>query len=101
MEFHVLGRLEAERDGASVSLVSYKQRSLLALLLIHANKVLSTDRIIDDLWGGEVGADRQNALWSMCRTCAPRWSPIGRSDRYADVNLEANPARHRLGDRPF
>jgi DNA-binding SARP family transcriptional activator len=63
MEFHVLGRLEAERDGASVSLGSYRQRSVLALLLIHANTVVSTDRIIDDLWGDQVGADRQNALW--------------------------------------
>jgi DNA-binding SARP family transcriptional activator len=63
MEFHVLGRLEAERDGASVPLGSFRQRSVLALLLIHANKVVSTDRIIDDLWGDEVGADRQNALW--------------------------------------
>jgi ABC-type glycerol-3-phosphate transport system substrate-binding protein/DNA-binding SARP family transcriptional activator len=55
--------LEAEQDGASVSLGSYKQRSVLALLLIHANRVVSTDRIIDELWGDEAGGDRQNALW--------------------------------------
>ena len=28
-----------------------KQRSLLALLLLHANEVVSTDRLIDELWG--------------------------------------------------
>jgi DNA-binding SARP family transcriptional activator/ABC-type glycerol-3-phosphate transport system substrate-binding protein/tRNA A-37 threonylcarbamoyl transferase component Bud32 len=63
MEFRVLGRLEGERDGASVSFGSYRQRSLLALLLIHANHVVSTDRIIDELWGEEVGGERHNALW--------------------------------------
>ena len=46
-----------------VALGSYKQRSVLAVLLIHANRVVSTDRIIDELWGDEVGGDRQNALW--------------------------------------
>ena len=63
MEFHVLGRLEAEHDGASLALGSFKQRSVLALLLIHANNVVSTDRMIDELWGDEAGGDRQNALW--------------------------------------
>lgn len=34
-----------------VSLVGSKQRALLALLLLHANETLSTDRLIDELWG--------------------------------------------------
>jgi DNA-binding SARP family transcriptional activator len=28
-----------------------KQRALLALLVLHANEVVSRDRIIDELWG--------------------------------------------------
>ena len=28
-----------------------KQRALLALLLVHANETLTTDRLIDELWG--------------------------------------------------
>ena len=63
MDFGVLGQIEADRRGASVALGSFKQRSLLALLLMHANQVVSTDRIIDELWGDEPRADRQNALW--------------------------------------
>ena len=63
MEFGVLGTLEARHDGERVALGSFRQRSLLALLLIHANTVVSTDRILDELWGDEVGGDRQNALW--------------------------------------
>ena len=63
MEYRVLGQVEALRDGRQVALGSFKQRSLLALLLIHANEVVSTDRIIDELWGDELVPGRQNALW--------------------------------------
>jgi DNA-binding response OmpR family regulator len=37
-------------------------RSLLALLLIHANRVVPAERILDDLWGRDAPG-RQNALW--------------------------------------
>ena len=63
MEFSVLGPLEVRRDGSNVPLGSFKQRSLLALLLIHANEVVSTDRIIDELWGDDPATGHQNALW--------------------------------------
>ncbi|MGD9700938.1 MAG: extracellular solute-binding protein [Acidimicrobiia bacterium] len=63
MEFRVLGYLEIRSDGEALPLGSSKQRSLLALLLLNANHVVSTDRIIDELWGDEVGPNRQNALW--------------------------------------
>ena len=60
--FKILGPLELERDGRLVDLGTYRQRSLLALLLINHNQVVSTDRILDELWGDE-GVGRQNALW--------------------------------------
>jgi len=62
VQFNVLGPLELRRAGETVDLGSHKQKSLLALLLIHRNQVVSTDRILDELWG-EGGADKQNALW--------------------------------------
>ncbi len=63
MEFRVLGKLEVFRDGEAVNLGSFRQRSLLALLLCAPNSVLSTDQIIDSLWGDDGGPDKQNALW--------------------------------------
>ncbi len=63
MEYRVLGKLEAIRDGAPVDLGTRRQRAVLALLLTAPNTVWSTDRIIDGVWGDDVGADRQNALW--------------------------------------
>jgi DNA-binding SARP family transcriptional activator len=51
MEYRVLGPLEVVRQGRTLELGSGKQRTLLAALLLHANEVVSTDRLIDALWG--------------------------------------------------
>jgi DNA-binding SARP family transcriptional activator len=53
MEFLILGPLEARVDGRALALGGAKQRSLLALLLLHRDEVVSTDRLIDGLWGEE------------------------------------------------
>jgi DNA-binding winged helix-turn-helix (wHTH) protein len=51
MDFRILGPLEVLDDGRRVALGGAKQRGLLALLVIHANETLSTERLIDELWG--------------------------------------------------
>ena len=63
LEYRVLGRLDARRGDDSVDLGAHRQRALLALLLMNANSVVSTDALLDDLWGPDEGANRQNALW--------------------------------------
>jgi DNA-binding SARP family transcriptional activator/ABC-type branched-subunit amino acid transport system substrate-binding protein/DNA-binding beta-propeller fold protein YncE len=51
MEFRLLGPLEVLESDRPVALGRGRQRALFALLLIHANEVVSTDRLIDELWG--------------------------------------------------
>src|SRR5687767_13551033 len=51
MEFRILGPLEVADDGRRVELGGRKQRALLAILLLHANEVVSADKLIDELWG--------------------------------------------------
>ncbi|MDF1596527.1 MAG: BMP family ABC transporter substrate-binding protein [Acidimicrobiia bacterium] len=51
MEYRILGPLEVTIDGARVPLGPPKQRALLAVLALHANRVVSTDRLIGELWG--------------------------------------------------
>ena len=46
-----------------VELGAYRQRALLGLLLANAGTVLSTDRILDELWGETAGTDKQGSLW--------------------------------------
>jgi DNA-binding SARP family transcriptional activator/tetratricopeptide (TPR) repeat protein len=53
MEFRILGPLDVFSDcGRKRDLVG-KQRALLAVLLLHADEVVSADRLIDALWGAE------------------------------------------------
>jgi DNA-binding SARP family transcriptional activator len=53
LEFRILGPLEVADDREPLQLGGQKQRALLALLLLDANRVVSTDRIVDALWGDE------------------------------------------------
>ena len=62
MEFKILGPLEVVDGERSVSLGGAKQRALLAVLLLHANEVVSTDRLIDDLWGANPPETASTAL---------------------------------------
>jgi DNA-binding SARP family transcriptional activator len=51
LEFRILGPVEVWNDGAQLQLGGPKQRAVLALLLLDAGRVVSTDRLIDALWG--------------------------------------------------
>ena len=53
VEFRILGPLEVFDEGAPVRLGGRNQRALLALLLLNVGEVVSTDRLIDGLWGEE------------------------------------------------
>jgi DNA-binding SARP family transcriptional activator len=51
LEFRILGSLEVTEDDVAIPLGGRKQRALLALLILDAGRVVSTDRLIDALWG--------------------------------------------------
>ena len=53
LEFRILGPLEVGSNGSLLPLGGQKQRTLLAALLVHAGEVVSTDRLIDEVWGEE------------------------------------------------
>jgi DNA-binding SARP family transcriptional activator len=53
MELRILGPLEVRDGERSIALGGAKQRGLLAILLLHANEVVSADRLIDELWGDD------------------------------------------------
>ena len=62
MEFRILGPLEVSDGDRLLRLSGVKQKALLALLLLHANEVVSVDRLIDELWGEEPPEKAANAL---------------------------------------
>jgi DNA-binding SARP family transcriptional activator len=64
-EFKILGPLEIVDENGPVTLGAAKQRSLLALLLLHAGETLSTDRIVDELWSGSPPRTATTSLWNL------------------------------------
>lgn len=62
MEFRILGPLEVWHDGRPVAVTGARQRELLAILLLHAGQVVSTDRLMDFLWGEAQPAAGATAL---------------------------------------
>jgi DNA-binding SARP family transcriptional activator/class 3 adenylate cyclase len=53
IDFLLLGPLEARQRDRLLRLGSIKHRMLLAKLLLHANQVVSTDELIEAVWGEE------------------------------------------------
>jgi DNA-binding SARP family transcriptional activator len=51
VEYRILGPLEVIRDGDPVDLGGRRQRAVLTLLLLDANRLVSTDLLRDRLWG--------------------------------------------------
>ena len=85
MEYRILGPLEVAGAGSQVVLGGGRQRSLLALLLLHANEVVSSDRLIDELWGDvaacDRGQDRPGLRLPAAQGAARRRRPRARSSR--------------------
>ena len=70
----VLGPLEVVRDGERVRLGSPQQRRLLAVLVVHANEVVSSDRLVDVLWGDDPPPSATHTLQTLLsRLRARRW----------------------------
>jgi DNA-binding SARP family transcriptional activator/class 3 adenylate cyclase len=62
MEFKILGPLEAREGDRVLACKAAKQRLLLSVLLLHANEVVSSDRLVEALWGERPPATGSKAL---------------------------------------
>ena len=51
LEFRILGSLEVWKDGVAIPLGGGSNARCSTLLLLEAGRVVSTDRLIDALWG--------------------------------------------------
>src|SRR5439155_5669166 len=62
MEFRILGPLEVVSQGRALDLGGQKRRAVLALLLMEANRAVSSDRLIEALWEGAPPETARKAL---------------------------------------
>ncbi len=64
MQFEILGPLQVTGDGCPVSLGGHRQRAVLARLLVDANRVVTTDALIDAVWDDSPPATAHKTLQS-------------------------------------
>jgi DNA-binding SARP family transcriptional activator len=74
-EFRILGPLEVVDGDGPLPLGGQRQRAVLALLLLHANEVVSTERLVDQLWGEQpprtATTSLQNAVVQLRKVLGP------------------------------
>jgi DNA-binding SARP family transcriptional activator/WD40 repeat protein len=69
MEIRVLGPVEASADGQPLPLGGAKQRAVMAMLGLEANRTVTADHLIEGLWGERAPASAtkmvQNYVWRL------------------------------------
>ncbi len=101
MEFRILGPLEVEEGGVRLALGGPLQRLVLAELVLDANRVVSTDRLIDALWGSEPPDTARATLLayvSRLRGLLGRDRIVARAPGYALVAARAEVDALRFAD---
>lgn len=83
MEFAILGPLEVLNQHRRIEISSAKERLLLAVLVVHANAVISADRLIEALWGAEPPVTAANTLQTYVSHLRRALEP-GRAPRAQD-----------------
>lgn len=53
VEIRVLGSFDVVQDGQSLALGGPRQRTVAAVLAVHANETVSLDRLVDEVWAGQ------------------------------------------------
>ncbi|WP_262284358.1 AfsR/SARP family transcriptional regulator [Micromonospora sp. MA102] len=95
MEFRLLGEVGAEIDGVWVDLGHARQRSVLAVLLIEANRVVHVDQLLDRVWADHRPQRAVNSLYSYLsrlRSCLAGAEGVGISRRSGGYLLTVDPA---------
>jgi len=85
MDYRLLGPLEVREGDGPLPLGGTKQRALLALLLLNANRVVARGRLIDELWGDqppETAVTTVQVYVSRLRKLLPEGSLLTRPPGY-------------------
>jgi len=62
LDFRILGPVEVVERQRTIALGSPKQRALLAILVLRRGEVVTSERLIDQLWGERPPASAAKTL---------------------------------------
>jgi DNA-binding SARP family transcriptional activator len=93
----LLGPVEVDANGDSLALTRTLERALLARLALHPGQPISSERLIDDLWGDSAprdgAASLQGLVYRLRRTLGTERRCIARADNgyclASDVSVDA------------
>jgi predicted ATPase/DNA-binding SARP family transcriptional activator len=94
MQFGILGPLEVRNEAAPVRVPGAKERALLADLLVNAGRLVSADRLVEDLWGDEPPGNPANTLQGRVSALRRALGPGGSG------RLVTSPPGYRLDADP-
>lgn len=95
MEFRVLGPLDVSENGETIPLGGTRQRAVLAVLLLHAGHVVSSDRLVDELWGEEPPPTATHTIQVYVSNLRKALATIV-GEQEARARLETRPPGYRL-----
>ena len=95
VNYRILGSLEALRDGEPLELGGAKQRAVLALLLVNANRLVTTDALTEALWSDKPPGKPLTSIQGYVSHLRKALSP----ERGSEV-IVTEPAGYRLAVDP-
>ncbi|MDQ3946904.1 MAG: AfsR/SARP family transcriptional regulator, partial [Actinomycetota bacterium] len=100
MDFRLLGSFEVAAGGRVLEIGSPKQRALLAMLVLHLNRVVPLDVLVEELWGerllASASASAQTLVSRLRRSLSeicPEETGLCLRGREPGYVLEADPAQ--------
>jgi basic membrane lipoprotein Med (substrate-binding protein (PBP1-ABC) superfamily)/DNA-binding SARP family transcriptional activator len=79
VDFAILGPLEVAANGRVLELGPPKQRAVLAALLLHANEIVATDRLIEMVWGDSAPRTAAHSVQIYVSDLRKRFDEVGAS----------------------
>ncbi len=95
MRFRILGPLEVVVDDGPIELGRRKQRALLAILLVDANRVVALDSLVEELWAGQPPSQAIASLQAYVSNLRRLLEP-GRARGESPTVLVSQPPGYRL-----
>lgn len=80
VEFELLGSVESRVDGRIVDLGHARQRCVLAVLLVDANRVVSVDQLVERVWADRPPQRARNTLYGYLSRLRQALAPVEGTD---------------------
>jgi DNA-binding SARP family transcriptional activator/tetratricopeptide (TPR) repeat protein len=99
IDFRILGPVEARVGGQAIDLFGPRQQRLLAVLLLHADRVVPMDRIVDLVWDDEPPATARRQVQDLASRLRRTLQAAALPGSAAAVIVETAGDGYRLGSR--